>query len=136
MDEWAELGSLAVSLMLAAAFIVSAYTYMNYGKQMVKVRNEEYITAERLQEYRAVHSFDNKNLLAQDVVSVILECRNKYPIQLTAKGNTYSFNGSTPAANYSSEFLFNLLNVQKEYYASIQRDAGGSINLVTIQEIS
>ena len=66
MDEWAELGSLAVSLMLAAAFIVSAYTYMNYGKQMVKVRNEEYITAERLQEYRAVHSFDNKNLLAQD----------------------------------------------------------------------
>ena len=124
-EELGTLAEVAVSLLIAAAVIVVMYQFMGYGKQLVNARNAEQMTAMRNQEYREYHSYDNKSLHCQDIVSMVIESRNKYKVQIV---DVYTYDSSsTPASEYTSNHVFSRLNVDKMYRSELVRNSAGSI---------
>lgn len=130
MNDWKEAAWIALSLLVASAFIYFGVNGMNVGREYVSRVNAEDDATERIKEFRMYNAYNNKTVYCQDIVSLIMQTQGNPYVVVKEGSNTFYWQSSEAvantesipiqkASNYTSAEVLDKLNIDKVYTAQL-----------------
>lgn len=134
---WETLIENAVDVGIVASVILIIVVALGGTERMQNAIAANHDATAVMREYREYNQYDNKYVYPQDVISAVYAYHGRPAIQVRTGGTTYAWSEfSTPiynghAVEYNTASIAQCVDESSMYFASIVKDANGSITMIT-----
>lgn len=152
MTEWSQAVWIAVGLLIAAFVVSITVYYMSKGMSINNEVSLQEARREAMVEYRTYNGFNDKNVYAQDIVSLVLQYNSQVAVRVMRGTSTvaywctndniedslpnYGWSSFTGAkkTDYTATKVQENLDVNKIYHAELTYGASGEVLGITCKQ--
>lgn len=153
MTEWSQAVWIAVGLLLSSFVLMVMVYWFRTGRTINNEISRQEANRDLMREYREFNGFNDKNVYAQDIVSLVLQQRGNIGVLILHGTNLYAYwcsdpdmetsleecddtwvlTGNAKQTTYTATAVQEKLDVNKIYHGSLSYGLNGEVIGVTFQ---